>query len=101
MEAQFQNRDATSTYGILQSQPTMDLDFENPAVMTQRELLVLRAIAIVAASISLTSGLLVGYWFIRMKRSFRHQYVYLYLFHVNMLKITVITIIYKFIYLPE
>lgn len=52
----------------------MDLDFEDP-VMTPQELLVLRSIAIVAASISLTSGLLVGYWFIRMKRSFRHQYV--------------------------
>jgi len=45
--------------------------------MTQRELVILRSIAIFAASISLTSGLLVGYWFIRMKRSFRHQYVYL------------------------
>lgn len=45
--------------------------------MTPRELLILRSIAIVAASISLASGLLVGYWFIRMKRSFRHHLIML------------------------
>ena len=44
--------------------------------MTHKDLVILRSIAIVAASISLISGLLVLYWFIRMKRSFRHQYVF-------------------------
>ena len=53
----------------------MDQDFDEP-FMTPNQLLILRSIAITSASISLTSGLLVGYWFIRMKRSFRHQYVY-------------------------
>ncbi|KAF8463498.1 G protein-coupled glucose receptor regulating Gpa2-domain-containing protein [Kalaharituber pfeilii] len=52
-------------------------DYEDPSVMSPRELLILRSIAIVAASISLTSGLLVGYWFIRMKRSFRHHLIML------------------------
>ncbi|KAF8459588.1 G protein-coupled glucose receptor regulating Gpa2 C-term-domain-containing protein [Terfezia claveryi] len=54
----------------------MDPEFNDP-VMTHRELLILRSIAIFAASISLTSGLLVGYWFIRMKRSFRHHLIML------------------------
>lgn len=76
MEAQFWSREIASTHGILSGQPAMNSEFNDP-VMTHRELLILRSIAIFAASISLTSGLLVGYWFIRMKRSFRHQYVHL------------------------
>ena len=75
MEARFWSRDTASTHGTLSGQP-MEPEFNDP-VMTHRELLILRSIAIFAASISLISGLLVGYWFIRMKRSFRHQYVYL------------------------
>lgn len=43
-------------------------------VLTGQELYILRTIALVGASISLASGLVVGWWFVRMKRSFRHQY---------------------------
>jgi G protein-coupled receptor GPR1 len=44
--------------------------------LTDQQLRILRAIALSAASMSMTSGILVGWWFVRMKRSFRHQYVY-------------------------
>lgn len=76
MEAQFWSREIASTHGTLLGQPTMDPELNDP-VMTHRELLILPSIAIFAASISLTSGLLVGYWFIRMKRSFRHHLIML------------------------
>ncbi|KAI5785567.1 G protein-coupled glucose receptor regulating Gpa2-domain-containing protein, partial [Peziza echinospora] len=54
-----------------------NLQDSETALMKDRELLILRSIAITAASISLASGLLVGYWFIRMKRSFRHHLIML------------------------
>ena len=79
MEGQFRSGGTTPTDVLTgpTSRSTVGvLDYEGPD-FTNRELFVLRTIAIVAASISLTSGLLVGYWFIRMKRSFRHQYVFL------------------------
>lgn len=44
-------------------------------VLTSSQLDILRSIAIAAAGASILSGLLVGWWFVRMKRSFRHQYV--------------------------
>jgi G protein-coupled receptor GPR1 len=43
--------------------------------LSDSQLQSLRVIAISAACLSLASGLLVGYWFVRMKRSFRHQWV--------------------------
>lgn len=43
-------------------------------ILTGQELYILRTIALVGASISLASGGVVGWWFVRMKRSFRHQY---------------------------
>lgn len=43
-------------------------------ILTGQELYILRTIALVGASISLASGVVVGWWFVRMKRSFRHQY---------------------------
>lgn len=46
----------------------------NSPILTSQELYILRVIALVAASISLISGFVVGWWFVRMKRSFRHQY---------------------------
>ena len=42
--------------------------------LSDDQLYVLRSIALAAASMSMVSGLLVGFWFMRMKRSFRHQY---------------------------
>lgn len=43
-------------------------------ILTGQQLYILRTIALVGASISLASGVVVGWWFVRMKRSFRHQY---------------------------
>ena len=44
--------------------------------LTGEQLYVLRSIAVGAASASIVSGIVVGWWFVRMKRSFRHQYVF-------------------------
>lgn len=43
--------------------------------LTGQQLYTLRVIAIGSASASIVSGVVVGWWFVRMKRSFRHQYV--------------------------
>lgn len=53
---------------------TLDGPNSDTPVLTGQELYILRTIALVGASISLTSGVVVGWWFVRMKRSFRHQY---------------------------
>lgn len=45
---------------------------EHP-VLSGHQLHVLRAVAITAATVSVATGLIAGWWFIRMKRSFRHQ----------------------------
>jgi G protein-coupled glucose receptor regulating Gpa2 len=34
---------------------------------------VLRVLAVASSSISLATALVTGYWFVRMRRSFRHQ----------------------------
>jgi len=44
------------------------------SLLTGQQLYILRAIALAAATISLSTGVIVGWWFVRMKRSFRHQY---------------------------
>ncbi|KAI5805127.1 G protein-coupled glucose receptor regulating Gpa2-domain-containing protein [Geopyxis carbonaria] len=49
-------------------------------LLTGEQLYTLRAIAIAAACISIVSGLVVGYWFVRMKRSFRHHLIMLMIF---------------------
>jgi G protein-coupled receptor GPR1 len=49
----------------------------NGPTLTGHQLYILRSIALTAASMSMVSGLLVGWWFVRMKRSFRHQYIIL------------------------
>lgn len=41
--------------------------------LSESQLQTLRIIAISAACLSLATGSVVGYWFVRMKRSFRHQ----------------------------
>ena len=41
--------------------------------LTGQQLYILRSIALASASMSVVSGVLVGWWFARMKRSFRHQ----------------------------
>ncbi|CCX07349.1 G protein-coupled glucose receptor regulating Gpa2-domain-containing protein [Pyronema domesticum] len=48
--------------------------------LTDQQLRILRAIALSAASMSMTSGILVGWWFARMKRSFRHHLIMLMIF---------------------
>ncbi|RPB10547.1 family A G protein-coupled receptor-like protein [Morchella conica CCBAS932] len=52
----------------------------NSPILTSQELYILRVIALVAASISLISGFVVGWWFVRMKRSFRHHLIMLLVF---------------------
>ncbi|TGZ78419.1 hypothetical protein EX30DRAFT_397751 [Ascodesmis nigricans] len=49
-------------------------------ILTREQLVVLRSIAIAAATLSILSGLLVGWWFARMKRSFRHHLIMLLIF---------------------
>lgn len=44
--------------------------------LTGEQLYVLRSIALGAAGASIISGIVVGWWFVRMKRSFRHQFVF-------------------------
>jgi hypothetical protein len=39
----------------------------------QHEIVILRALALTAATISMVAGLLSLYWFLRMRRTFRHQ----------------------------
>ena len=53
---------------------TLSDENEGKPALTDDQLYILRSIALTAASMSMVSGLLVGFWFIRMKRSFRHQY---------------------------
>ncbi|KAF8532628.1 G protein-coupled glucose receptor regulating Gpa2-domain-containing protein [Trichophaea hybrida] len=50
------------------------------STLTGRQLYILRSIALSAASMSMVSGLLVGWWFVRMKRSFRHHLIMLMIF---------------------
>lgn len=53
---------------------TLSDEAEGNPTLSDDQLYILRSIALAAASMSMVSGLLVGFWFIRMKRSFRHQY---------------------------
>jgi G protein-coupled receptor GPR1 len=48
---------------------------DSKPTLSDHQLYTLRSIAISAACMSMASGMLVGWWFVRMKRSFRHQYV--------------------------
>jgi len=49
-------------------------DPTDQSLLTGQQLYILRTIALAAATISLSTGVIVGWWFVRMKRSFRHQY---------------------------
>lgn len=68
-------------YGLslLSTQSTADAEELTP-VLSGKQLYILRSIAIAAACISVISGLLVGWWFVRMKRSFRHHLIMLLIF---------------------
>ena len=46
---------------------------EQSNTLSEQELVVLRALALTAGTISVLSGLLSLYWFLRMQRTFRHQ----------------------------
>ena len=54
---------------------TATSDAEMRPRLNGQQLYALRVIAISAACASIASGLVVGWWFVRMKRTFRHQYV--------------------------
>ncbi|KAL7267437.1 G protein-coupled receptor gpr1 [Rhizina undulata] len=49
-------------------------------IYTDQQLYILRVIALVGATFSLLTGLVVGWWFVRMKRSFRHHLIMLLIF---------------------
>lgn len=82
-------------YGLskLDGRPLDSLSGDAP-ILTGQQLYILRTIALVGASISLVSGIIVGWWFVRMKRSFRHQYapgtspIYLYQVYDEYTRIT-------------
>lgn len=61
--------------GLSMVPPRMGTDLEYRPTLTGQELYTVRVIALVSASASIVSGVVVGWWFVRMKRSFRHQYV--------------------------
>ena len=48
----------------------------SPALTTRQEN-VLQVLGLTFATISVASALLAGYWFVKMRRSFRHQYVHM------------------------
>ncbi|KAG0123815.1 G protein-coupled glucose receptor regulating Gpa2-domain-containing protein [Tuber indicum] len=50
------------------------------SLLTGQQLYILRIIALAAATISLSTGVVVGWWFVRMKRSFRHHLIMLLVF---------------------
>ncbi|KAI5849221.1 G protein-coupled glucose receptor regulating Gpa2-domain-containing protein [Tricharina praecox] len=59
---------------------TLSDEAEGNPTLSDDQLYILRSIALAAASMSMVSGLLVGFWFIRMKRSFRHHLIMLMIF---------------------
>ncbi|RPB04282.1 hypothetical protein L873DRAFT_1825841 [Choiromyces venosus 120613-1] len=50
------------------------------SLLTGQQLYILRTIALASATISLSTGVIVGWWFVRMKRSFRHHLIMLLIF---------------------
>jgi G protein-coupled receptor GPR1 len=60
-------------YGLIMADGHLTGHESEKPTLTGEQLYILRSIALASASVSVVSGVLVGWWFARMKRSFRHQ----------------------------
>src|SRR5438067_1718946 len=65
----------TSTAAALSLLSELSRPNNGDAQLGDDQLLIVRALALVSAAISLIFAVLVLYWFLHMKRSFRHQSV--------------------------
>lgn len=51
----------------------LDSHMSQAHVLTPKQQLIIRTLAALFAAVSVLSALITFYWFVRMKRSFRHQ----------------------------